>query len=137
VKNNCVGGCRWQENYNENMMVKFQLQCIDDAILNKDKTMIWISRHESWTDNINLDWEHEYLVKTILILIIRSMNKIWIQLVLMRVRANVPQFSIYTLDSYSTLVATQAIFKVMAWASSYLACTPSCLKIVLCDPRHL
>jgi hypothetical protein len=26
-KKKCVGGCAWQKQYNENVMVKFQLQC--------------------------------------------------------------------------------------------------------------
>jgi hypothetical protein len=65
------------------------------------------------------------------------MNKTWIQLVLKRVRDNVPQFPIYILDIYSTLIATQAIPKVVAWTSSYLACSLSCLKIVPYDLKHL
>jgi hypothetical protein len=52
-------------------------------------------------------------------------------------RNNVPRLSIYTLDIYSTLLAAQAIFNAVAWASSYLACIPSYLKIVSYGPRHL
>jgi hypothetical protein len=57
--------------------------------------------------------------------------------VLIRVRNNVPQFSIYTMNIYSTLLVAQAIFKAVTCASSYLVCTPSCLKTVSCGPRHL
>jgi hypothetical protein len=71
---------------------------------------------------------YEYQEKIILVLIIGSMNKICIQVVLTRVRDNVPRLSIYTLDIYYTLLVTQAIYMVVAWASNYLACTPSCHK---------
>jgi hypothetical protein len=79
----------------------------------------------------SLDQKHEYQEKTTLILITRSMNKTWIQLVLTRVRNNVPRLFIYTLDIYSTLLVAQAIYKVVAWASSYWACIPSYLKLYL------
>jgi hypothetical protein len=60
----------------------------------------------------SLDQAHEYQDKTRLdlLLITRSRNKSWIQLVLMRVRNNVPWLSIYILDIYSTLFAAQAIY---------------------------
>jgi hypothetical protein len=57
---------------------------------------------------------HEYQEKTRLVLITRSMNKIWVQLVLTRMKDNVPRLSIYTLDIYSILLAAQAIFNTVA-----------------------
>ena len=80
---------------------------------------------------------HEYQQKARFVLITRSTNKIWVQLVLTRVRDNVPRLSIYILNIYFTLLTTQAISMVVAWASSYLAYTPSCLKVVPWHPRHL
>jgi hypothetical protein len=84
----------------------------------------------------NLDKKHEYPVKTRLVLITGSILKTWIQLVLTRMRDNVPWFSMYTLDIYFTLLAAQAISKAVACTSSYLACTLSYLKTVLSRPRH-
>jgi hypothetical protein len=84
----------------------------------------------------NLYQEHEFLMKTRLVLITGSRNKTWVQLILTRMRDNVPWLSIYTLDNYSTLLAAQAIFIVVAWASSYLTCTPSYLKTMPYGPRN-
>ena len=85
---------------------------------------------------MNSDQGHGYQEKARLGLITRSKNKIWVQLVLMRVIDNVPRLSIYTLNIYSTLIAVQAISKAMAWASSYLVCILSCLKAMPWGPRH-
>jgi hypothetical protein len=69
----------------------------------------------------NLDQEHIYQEKARFELITRNRNKTWEQLVLMRLRDNVPRLSIYTLDIYSTLLVVQAMFKAVAWASSLLS----------------
>ena len=71
--------------------------------------------------NKNLDQEHGYQEKARLEMITRSWNKTWVQLVLTRVRDNVPQLSIYILNIHSTLFVTQAISKAVAWASSLLS----------------
>ena len=81
--------------------------------------------------------KHEYQEKTKLVLIIGSRNKTWVQLVLTRVGDNVLRLSIYTLDIYSILHVVQAIFMVVAWALSYLACTPSYHEVVPWGSRHL
>jgi hypothetical protein len=80
--------------------------------------------------------KHEYAMKVTLILICENKNKIWVQLVLMRVTYNVFRLSIYIMNNYTTLFAVQAIFMVVTWASSYLTCISSCLKSVPCGSRH-
>jgi hypothetical protein len=52
--------------------------------------------------------------ETRFVLITESRNKIGVLLMLTRVRDNVPQLSIYTLDIYSILLVAQAIFMVVA-----------------------
>jgi hypothetical protein len=47
----------------------------------------------------------------------------------MNIQRRLDLLSIYTLDIYSTLLAAQAISKVVAWASSRLACTPNRLGL--------
>jgi hypothetical protein len=58
--------------------------------------------------NMSSDQGHGYQEKARLELITKSRNKTWVQLVLTRVRDNVPRFSIYILNIYSTLFAAQA-----------------------------
>jgi hypothetical protein len=108
-------------------------QTVADPTLDQDKTMIW------WTINRRTQVQIKDMNikrKTRLVLITRRMNKTWLQLVLMKVRDNIPRLSIYTLNIYSTLLAAQTISKVVAWTSSYLACTLSCLKAMFWGPRH-
>jgi hypothetical protein len=59
------------------------------------------------------DQEHKYQKKARFELIIGGRNKTWVQLVLTRMKDNVPRLSIYTLDNYSILLAAQAISKVV------------------------
>jgi hypothetical protein len=88
-------------------------------------------------NSMSLNKKYEYQIMTRLILITGSKNKIWIQLVLTRVRDNVPWLSIYILNHYTTLFVAQTISMVVACTSNYLAYTPSCLMVVPCGPIHL
>jgi hypothetical protein len=76
---------------------------------------------ELWTKSKSSNQEYGYEEKVRLELITGSRNKTWVQLVLTRMRDNVPRLPIYTLNIYSTLLAAQAISKVVAWASSLLS----------------
>jgi hypothetical protein len=88
---------------------------VADATLDQNKTIIWCTMNRRvWVQIKDMNIKK----KTRLLLITGSRNKTWVQLVLKKVRNNVPWLSIYILDIYFTLLAAQAISKAVVWASS-------------------